>query len=258
MLFRVLGPVEIRTEVGWSPIRATQQRQVLAILLARTGSVVTADRLIAELWGHRRPSAALATIRVYVMHLRRMLGDEAAHLLETRNGGYRLAVGEGDLDAGRFERLARAGQHSLADGDLPAAAATLGRALALWRGPAMADLLSTDTPTVAAEAARLEQRRLSTVDGYFDAQLGLGRHADVVDELFDTLGRHPLHERLREQLMLALYRCGRRGEALDAYHQGRRLLMTELGLEPGRGLRDLHAAILADEGLRVTSSAGMM
>jgi DNA-binding SARP family transcriptional activator len=237
MRFRVLGPVQIRTDGGWTTIKATQQRQVLAILLARAGRVVPAERLVAEIWGARRPRTAIATIRVYVMHLRRTLGD----VLVTRGGGYQLAVADGDVDAHVFEGLLRDAQ---ACADRLEAAALLARALALWQGPAMADVLSAETPVIAVEASRLEQRRLSAADRYFDLQLELGRPAEVIDDLHDLVAHHPLHERLREQLMLALHRSGRRAEALECYRAGRQLLVAELGIEPGPGLRELHLAIL--------------
>ncbi|BCB91714.1 hypothetical protein Psuf_090270 [Phytohabitans suffuscus] len=244
----MLGPVQVRTGAGWATVRALQQRQLLAVLLARAGGAVTVERLAAELWGERRPPTAVATIRVYVMHLRRMLGDGPARTLVTRDRGYQMAVGDADLDSLVFDRLCREGQRSLAGGEPVAAVASLSRALALWQGAAMGDALVPGTPIVAAEAARLEQRRLGALERYFDAQLHLGQHAGVVEDLAEAVARHPLRERLREQLMLALSRCGRRAEALEAYRLGRALLVADLGLEPGPGLRGLHLAILGGHG----------
>ncbi|GAA4708509.1 AfsR/SARP family transcriptional regulator [Phytohabitans rumicis] len=246
MRFRVLGPVQVRGTAGWSTIRTTKQRQVLAILLARAGYAVSADRIATEIWGEHPPPTVIPAIRVYVMHLRRTIGAGAARTLVTRNRGYEMAIDESDLDAWVFDRLLRSARHRMAQGDRPAAAATLSEALALWQGPAMADVPSGGTPAVAAEVTRLEHRRLSAADLYFAAQLDLGRHAEVVDDLAEAVARHPLREPLREQLMLALYRCGRRVEALHSYRRGRELLVAELGLEPGRRLHDLHQAILAD------------
>jgi DNA-binding SARP family transcriptional activator len=262
MRFQLLGTLRIGDGTTWSEIRAAQQRLVLAILLIEAGQVVSTDRLIDEIWGERPPRAAVGTIQGYVMHLRRALGGrrperglrrprppieyrrDGAGTLVTRGRGYQLDVEPDDLDATVFERTVDAGKRSLAGGDLTAAVAALADALALWRGPAMADVPAT--PTVVAEAQRLEQARLAAIELRLGAQLDLGQHTEVVGELHRLVQEHPLREGLWAQLMLALFRSGRRAEALDAYQQARTRLVDELGLEPGQQLRQLQADILGD------------
>ncbi|WP_419999341.1 AfsR/SARP family transcriptional regulator [Streptomyces boninensis] len=241
----MLGPLQVWDGAEWSAVRAPQQRVVLAVLLAEAGRTVTVDRLADEIWGERPPKTAATVVQGYVMRLRRQFGRDGARRLLTRDRGYQLVLDEPDLDAGEFERLADAGKRRLADGDPDAAASRLAAALALWHGPAMDDV--PPSPTVTAEAARLEQCRLDALEARFEAELALGRHADVAGELRRLVGEHPLREELRAQLMLALYRSGRRAEALEAYRLGRRLLVDELGLEPGPRLRELEQAILADD-----------
>jgi DNA-binding SARP family transcriptional activator/tetratricopeptide (TPR) repeat protein len=243
MRFRVLGPLRVGDGVAWSPIRAAQQRVVLAVLLIEAGHVVTTERLIDEIWGERPPRAAVGTIHGYLMQLRRMLGSQTR--LETRGRGYELLIEDGDLDATVFDGLVELGKRNLADGALELAVGHLGEALALWHGPALADVPAS--PTVSAEALRLEQARLTALEARFGAQLDLGRHLDVVDELHRLAQENPLRERLWQLFILALHRSGRRAEALDAYQTVRRELIEELGLEPGQPLRDLQAAILADD-----------
>jgi DNA-binding SARP family transcriptional activator len=230
---------------AWSAIRAGQQRAVLAVLLAADGRAVSMDRLVDEIWGEHPPSSARSTVQGYVMRLRRLLGDRDGEVLVTRGPGYELVTGDDDVDYRVFERLVAAGRRSLAERQLETAARQLTEALALWRGPAMADVPMG--PTVAAEVTRLGQSRLTALEERLGAVLELGGHADVVDELTQLVQEHPLRERMRGQLMLALYRCGRRAEALDAYRRGRRVLVAELGLEPGPQLRELEQLILADD-----------
>ncbi|WBB61228.1 BTAD domain-containing putative transcriptional regulator [Streptomyces sp. WMMC500] len=245
MRFRVLGPLQVWDGADWSLIRAPQQRVVLAVLLTEAGRMVTTDRLTDEIWGERPPKTAASVVQGYVMRLRRLLGGAEASRLTSHDRGYRLVVEEPDLDARVFEQLAESGKRSLADGDPDAAATRLNEALALWRGPALDDVPASRT--VAAEAARLEQCRLDAVDARLGTDLALGRHADVVGELRRLVGEHPLREDLRAQFMLALYRCGRRAEALEVYRGGRRLLVDELGMEPGPRLRELEQAMLSDD-----------
>ncbi len=244
MRFRVLGPVQIRDGDEWATVGAHQQRCVLALLLIEEGRPVAADRLADELWRERPPKTALNTIQVYVARLRRLIGDDAQAVLVTTAGGYRLAVEAEDVDARVFRNLVQSGQRELAEGKPELAAETLGTALALWHGPAFTDVQG-DTP--AAEAARLDQIRLTALEARLDADLRLGRHAQVVDELQGWVTLHPLREQLLGHLMLALYRCGRRAEALDAYQRGRTRLVAELGLEPGPALRNLEHAVLSDD-----------
>lgn len=230
---------------GWTTIRAAQPRVVLAVLLAEAGQVVSADRLVDELWGDHPPRTALNTVQGYVARLRKLLGDNSETRLLTRDRGYLLELADGDLDAHVFERLVESGQRAVADGRLAAGAEELVAALALWRGPALDDVPAS--PVVTVEANRLEQRRLTALEARLGAELALGRHHETVDELRRLVGEHPLREQLRCHLMLAMYRCGRRAEALDVYRDGRAVMVAELGMEPGPELRDLERAILADD-----------
>ena len=245
MRFRVLGPMQVWHGDGWQAIRAAQPRVVLAVLLAEAGQVVSADRLVDELWGEHPPRTALNTIQGYVARLRKLLGDGSETRLLTRDRGYVLEIAEGALDSHVFERLVEAGQRSVAAGDLSAGVAQLVEALALWRGPALHDV--PPSPAVTAEVNRLEQRRLTALEARLGAELALGRHRETVDELQRLVAEYPLREQLRAHLMLAMYRCGRRAEALDVYRQGRAVLVAELGMEPGPELRELERAILADD-----------
>lgn len=245
MRFRVLGPMRVWHDGEWATIRAAQPRVVLAILLTEAGRVVSADRLVDELWGDRPPRTALNTIQGYIARLRKLLGDGPETRVLTRDRGYVLEVADGGVDSQVFERLVESGQRSLAGGQLSAAVEQLVEALALWQGPAMHDALAS--PMVMAEANRLEQRRLTALEARLGAELALGRHGAAVDELSLLVEGYPLREKLRCQLMLALYRCGRRAEALDVYRNGRAVLVAELGVEPGTELRELERAILADD-----------
>ena len=245
MQFRLLGQLLVTDGNHWSPIRAPQQRAVLAVLLLARGRLVTIDRLIDELWGERPPSSAHNTIHAYVGRLRRVLGDGLGHRLITRSPGYELQVEAHALDVGSFERLLTEGQADMAAGRWRAASERLTQALDLWRGgAALADVPST--PAVEAERTRLEQHRLTALEAGIDADLELGRHVEVVPTCERLTAEYPLRENLRRQLMLALYRCGRRTDALEVYRQARRLFIDELGIEPAQELRDLERAILRD------------
>jgi DNA-binding SARP family transcriptional activator len=215
---------------------------VLAILLLHLGEVVSSERLIDALWGERPPATAAKTLQGYVSHLRKGLGDG---VLQTRGRGYQLLVEQDQLDADRFERLSAEGRAALRNGDAASAAERLRRALRLWRGPALVDF--TYEQFARAEIARLEEARMATLEDRLDADLALGRHAEVIGELEGLVRDHPLRERLRGQLLLALYRSRRQAEALDVYQAGRRALVDELGIEPSRHLRDLHQAILEQD-----------
>ncbi|GAA4543557.1 BTAD domain-containing putative transcriptional regulator [Amycolatopsis samaneae] len=240
----MLGPVQIWDGEDWAAVRAAQPRSVLALLLVDAGRVVATDRLVDELWGVRPPRTALNTVQVYVNRLRRLLGEDAHELLATTGRGYRLTVADGELDAWVFQSLVESGQRELAEGRAEAAATTLAAALALWRGPAFSEV---SAGTTVVEAERLDQLRLTALEARLDADLRLGKHAEVVDEVQGWVLRHPLRERLLHHLMLALYRCGRRAEALQAYRRGRASLVAELGLEPGPALRELEHAVLSDD-----------
>jgi DNA-binding SARP family transcriptional activator len=252
MRFRALGPVQVWDGTSWVGIRAPQQRLVLALLLTQAGRVVTLDRLVREIWPYDPPRAAVGTIQTYVLRLRRLFGDERTLL--TKGSGYQLVVSDDDIDIQLFERLVSTGRQALAQGRLAAAADRLSAALGLWRGPAMAGV--PESPTVAAEAARLELHRVAAFEDQAEARLALGRHDGVVDELRRLVKEHPFRERLLGQLMLALYRCGRPVDALATFRQGQRLLRDELGLDPCPELRHLERAIrVGDPGLRPPAPA---
>jgi DNA-binding SARP family transcriptional activator/tetratricopeptide (TPR) repeat protein len=236
---------------SWVGVPAARQRTVLAVLLAEGGRSVSTDRLVEELWGGSPPRRATETVQVYVGRLRRLVGS--AVIVAGRGSGYRLVVDDdgGGVDAGVFERLAVDARKAMA-ADRPETAVDLfTQALALWRGPALADVPTG--PVVAALAARLDQARLGAVEDLIGVRLGLGQHAAVVDDLGWLVAQHPLRERLHAHYMLALYRCGRRADALAAYQDARRVVVEELGLEPGPELRGIEQAILADEQAATTS-----
>jgi DNA-binding SARP family transcriptional activator len=243
--FRILGPLRVRHGEGWSAVRAAQQRVVMAVLLIEAGRVVGSDRLIHELWADEPPRAALVTVQGYVRRLRRLLGHGRSGPLLTRGRGYELVVNDGDVDAAVFDGLVDHGLGRRAGGMPDRAAVELSQALALWRGAALADVPAG--PTVMAEAARLEQRRLTAVEERLDALLDLGRHTDAATELRELVARAPLRERLHVLRMRSLHRCGRPADALAAYDQARHVLVTELGLEPGAELRRLREHILVKE-----------
>jgi len=242
MEFRILGPFEAFRRGEPLEVGAGKQQALLALLLLRSGEVVSTDRLVDALWEEDPPASAVNSVHVYVSQLRKALGDGR---LATRGRGYLLALEPEQLDLGRFERLLGEGRALLAGAEPERAAETLRAALALWRGPPLSDFASE--PFAQREIARLEELRLAALEERIEADLALGRHGELVPELEALVREQPLRERLRAQLMLALYRSGRQAEALDAYQQARRLLAEELGLEPGRTLQELESAILRQE-----------
>ena len=244
MDFRILGPVEARAQSRPLAVAGGRQRALLALLLLRAGEPVSRDRLIADLWGERPPDGAVKTVQAVVSRLRRALGGEASRLI-TGAGGYRLRVEPDELDLARFERLCEDGRRALVAGRPARAAARFHAALEEWRGPALADVAFE--PFAPAEIARLEELRAAAVEDRVEAELALGREAELVAELEALVAREPLRERLRGQLMLALYRAGRQGEALDTYRDAARTLDAELGLRPGPELERLQQAILAHD-----------
>jgi predicted ATPase/DNA-binding SARP family transcriptional activator len=244
--FRLLGPVAAIADGAPVALGRPKQRAVLAALLLHMGQAVPRERLIDEVWGDEPPGSAVTSLQVYVSGLRQAIGAER---IETRGQSYRVCVDPDELDFARFERLVVRAEQELGVGRAEAAAARIGEALALWRGPALADLAAE--PLARAEAARLEEERLHAVELRNDVELALGRHAGLAAELEALVAEHPYHDRLRQQQVLALYRSGRQKDALDAYQSARRTL-AELGIEPSQELRDLERAILRqDTGLAV-------
>ena len=251
LAFLVLGPLEVVAGTAPVALGGTKARALLALLLLHANQTVSREHLIDELWGERPPSAVEAELRVYVSKLRKALGSE---MLVTRPYGYALLVDPERLDAVRFERLAAEGARLLAVGDAHAAGPVLREALALWRGPLLADL--AHEPFVQSEAWRLDELRLAALEERVEADLALGRHQDVAAELKRLVPEHPFRERLRAQLMLALYRCGRQSDALEHYRRTAELFAEELGIEPGPELKARERAILNhDPSLRLTPLA---
>jgi DNA-binding SARP family transcriptional activator len=225
MEFRILGPLEVLDGGRVLELSGQKQRELLAVLLLHANEVVLRDRLIEALWEEGPPETAQKALQVLVSQLRKALGKER---LETRSSGYMLRLADEELDVLRFRRLLEEGRAT--------------EALALWRGPPLSDF--TYRQFAQTEIARLQEHRLAAFEACFNADLAAGRHGELVGELEALVKEHPLREQLRAQLMLALYRSGRQAEALDVYQDARRALVEELGINPGRNLRDLHQAIL--------------
>jgi YVTN family beta-propeller protein len=230
MYLRLLGPVEARLDGQSIALGAPKQRAVLAMLALEVGRTVSADRIVEGLWGEQPPSSAPKMVQLYVSHLRRLLEGNGAQIV-TRGRGYELRLTDGDVDAVQFERLL--GQSRVRE------------ALALWHGAALADV--ADEPFAAAEIHRLGELRVRAAEMAIDADLAAGRHGELVGELEALIDEHPLRERLHAQRMLALYRDGRQGDALNAYREARAVLVEEIGVEPGAELQRLQEAILAQD-----------
>jgi DNA-binding SARP family transcriptional activator len=246
--FFLLGPLEVRGDGRLLQLGAAKQRAVLALLLLSANEVVPADRLADELWGERPPATASHSVQVYVSQLRKVLaqaGTAGVDVIVSRPPGYLLRVAPEQFDLRRFERLVEEARAAHDAGDAASAADLLRKALALWRGPALADLRYEQFAQTAA--ARLEEIRLAGVERRIEVDLLLGRHADLVGELEQLAAEHPLRERLHGQLMLTLYRSGRQAEALDVYRKVRRTLSEELGLDPSLALQQLERSILQQD-----------
>ena len=250
MDFRILGPLEVYDGDRLVALGGAKQRALLALLLLNANEVVSSDRLIDELWGADRLEGASKALQVSVSRLRRALEPERSagntgDLLVTRAPGYVLQLRPGELDLHRFEEKLAGGRRAMAAGDPARAVEELDDALAQWRGPPLADL--GYEAFSQAEITRLEELRATAVEDRIDAELELGRHGPLVAQLQALVQGDPLRERLQEQLILALYRSGRQADALEAYQDARRALTEELGIEPGRKLRELQQAILAQD-----------
>jgi predicted ATPase/DNA-binding SARP family transcriptional activator len=237
---RVLGPVGIVGADGPASLGASKLRRLLAVLAIHAGEALPSDVLIDAVWGTAPPASAMKLLQVYVSQLRKTL--PAPVWIRTHGASYGLELGDGTLDAARFERLLNDGRVASAEGNPALAASLIARSLGLWRGPAYGELAYEEF--VRAEAARLEELRLVAREQHIDIELALGRHAERLPELASLARTEPLRERLQAQWMLALYRCGRQSEALEVYARARARLRDELGLNPGAELRELQLWIL--------------
>jgi DNA-binding SARP family transcriptional activator/Tfp pilus assembly protein PilF len=255
MRFQILGPLEVQVDGSWSGINAPKWRTVLAVLLLQPGQIVSTGQLISEVWPAEAPARATNLISVYVLRLRRLIGDAEGKVLVTRAPGYQLQVPAEDIDAHRFSRLMAAGRKELAAGEPHPAADLLAEALGLWRGQqALADV--PESALVSAEASRLEESRIEALELRISADLACGRSAELVGEIRRLLADHPLREGLWALLMRALFGSGRQAEALEAYAQARTVIADELGVDPSAELRHLYEQMLqADAG---TAASGFL
>ena len=258
MEFRILGPLEVLDDGHSLALGGEKQRALLALLVVNANRTLSAERLIDELWGERSPATAAKTLQAHVSRLRKSLGrstrNDGNGIVVTREYGYELRVDREGVDSLRFERLIGEARRELGAGRVGGAMGLLEEALSEWRGPPLAEFSSERFAEV--ESARLEELRVCALEEVIDAKIALGRHAEVVGELESLISEQPYRERLRAQLMLALYRCDRQAEALQAYQDARRTLVEELGIEPGERLRGLERAILAqDRALGITDEA---
>jgi DNA-binding SARP family transcriptional activator/tetratricopeptide (TPR) repeat protein len=244
LAFHVLGPLQVTRAGAPVTLGGPRERVLLAALLVEHGRVVSVDGLAQALWGDHPPATARHQVAIGVSRLRKALTAAGAGpgVIATCAPGYRVA--DGWLDTRCFEERARQAHEALAAGDREEAARLLRAGLSLWRGPALSGI---DRPFAEIEAARLEERRLMVTEEHIGLELDLGRHEVLVGDLFALVRAHPLRERLRGLLMLALHRAGRRAEALAVYQDGRRQLVDTLGVEPGPQLRAMHQALLRDE-----------
>ena len=239
--FRLLGPFEVVRDNEAVPLGGMRRRTVLAMLVLDAGRVVSVGRLLEGVWGEEPPDTAVTALHGHVSHLRRALGD----VLVTRSPGYLLDVDPDAVDVHRFEALVEDARAEMAAGDPESARGRLDEALALWRGPPLADLAGA--PFALGMLPALEELEVSAHEEQLEAELALGGADELIPRLKALVAEHPLRERLRGQLMLALYRAGRKPEALDSYSAARLALSEELGLAPGEALQRLHEGILQDD-----------
>jgi DNA-binding SARP family transcriptional activator len=242
MDYRILGPLEALDGERQLPLGGARQRAVLALLLLHGNETLTRDVIIDELWGEHPPPTAAKVLQNCVSALRKELPPDT---IRTIAGAYGLTLEPGELDRDRFEQMLAEGRAALEAADPADAADQFRRALQLWRGAPLSDL--SYERFAQDEITRLEELHVAALEDRIEAELALGRHDELVPELEGLVTRHPLRERLRGQLMLALYRAGRQAEALEAYRAARRTLLAELGIEPGRALHELEHSILEQD-----------
>lgn len=245
--FSILGPLEAAKHSEAVRLPVGKPRSLLALLIVRANELIPAEELVEELWGTKAPRTAATALQGYVSQLRKVLEGQPREprVLVTRPPGYQLVITEAQLDSRRFELLLASGEQALAGGEAQQATTLLSHGLALWRGSALADFRYDSW--AQGEIARLEELRIRALEARIEAELALGRHEQVVAELEALVDAHPLRERLRAQLMLALYRAGRQAEALERYQRAREALVEQLGIDPGPELQGLERAILRQE-----------
>ncbi|MFI1888384.1 AfsR/SARP family transcriptional regulator [Streptomyces jumonjinensis] len=247
--FRVLGPLEIKcNDYKISVPRGPKVRQLLSLMILQPGSFVSHENLVDELWGKNPPKTALSTVRTHVYHLRKILSQEtggplASDLIDTWSAGYVLRAVPEQVDAERFLRLARQGETLLHVGDVAEASRVLSRALEFWNGGALTDV--TCGSVLMQHVQHLQEVYMRALQQRIDADMRLGRHGRLAAELKSLVARYPLNEWLHGQLITALYRSGRRGEALCAYQELRGILQEELGLDPSRAIQQMQQVILS-------------
>lgn len=250
--FNILGPLEVFRDGHPCTPSPPLQRALLSLLLLHGNELLPVTRIIDALWGHRPPRSALAALQMYISAVRRILtpsgprprGGVRQHpILLTQSSGYVIRVESEQLDLHQFRYLASDGRRQIAEGHCAEAGELFRQALAIWRGPALADLSRSDV--MQRYAVRLETERLALLQERIGADLCQGRSLELVGELEELCVRYPLRESFHQQLMLALYLSGNRAEALGVYQQAHRTMVDEAGIEPGPGLRSLHQAILS-------------
>ncbi|POM22533.1 Transcriptional regulatory protein EmbR [Actinomadura rubteroloni] len=255
MRYEILGPLRVVDGDDVLTISAHKMEVLLATLLIRSGQVVSLDQLITEIWNHDPPKRATAALYVYISQLRKLLsgGGRATSPIRTRTPGYQLCPGGDELDLEQFQDLVNAGRQATRAGRHEQAVAAYREALGLWRGPVLSEL--RDGPIVTGFVSWLEEVRLECSEKLVESSLALGWHREVIGFLYAQVTEHPLHEAFYRQLMQALYRSERRADALNVYQLARTTLREQLGLEPGRALRETQQSILvADERLDVRTA----
>ena len=259
MEIQVLGPLHAAVNGESVVPTARKPRQVLALLALSPGRVTPVPTLMEEIWGTEPPQSAMTTLQTYIMQLRRCLSralgrdtHAAKDTLATGHGGYLLNIPTHSVDVYTYEELVTQGQQAFEKGNDDEASRCFRQALALWQGPAMVDVQTG--PVLGIQVMRLQESRLMTIERRIDVDLRLGRHAELTAELTDLIARHPRHEGLHAQAMVAMYRSGRQATALDIYRKLRTRLTTELGVEPSPQLQRLHQAVLTvDPQLEITA-----